>query len=214
MRVLVALAIGYLLGSFLPADVLARSRGVDIRAVGTHNPGATNAFNELGVWPGLLAGAYDASVGLIAMWVAYRLGLPEGWVYAAGLSAVLGHVFPVFFGFRGGQGMAACVGMLVWGIIVAVTQGILSPAELVVLGVAALFAFALTRSASVVGAVAVPVLAAEILLSRPDLAFAAFMTVLSVWIWIVQVGMVREQHLWRLAEPVRERVARFHPPGR
>ena len=138
MRILIALVAGYLLGSVLPADLFARARGVDIRTVGTHNPGATNVLQQLGVWPGLITGAYDCSVGLAAMAIASWLGLAQAWVYLAGLSAVIGHVFPIFFRFRGGQGMAATTGMLVYGIGVALSQRLLTPVGMLILGVVAI----------------------------------------------------------------------------
>ena len=212
MRALLALCIGYLLGSILPADLFARARGVDIRSVGTRNPGATNALRQLGLVPGLITGAYDASVGLVAMYVASLLGLTPGWTYLAGIAAVVGHCFPVFFGFRGGQGMAATTGMLLYEMSVAFAQGWLSPLGLALLAVLGLAVFVLTRSASVVGVVVAPLLVLETLLARPDWQFAAFMTLLAGFIWVIQLGIVRREHLFRVAEPVRVRLARFRAP--
>lgn len=213
MRIAIALLIGYLLGSVLPADIFARVRGVDIRAVGTRNPGATNALRELGRGPGLLTAAYDMSVGLVAMSVATALGLETGWVYLAGLSAVVGHIFPVFFGFRGGQGMAASTGMLLYGMGVALGNGWLTMPGLLVLAMLGLAVLTITRSASVVGVFAVPVLAVEILAVGADWRFTAFMLVLCAHIWAVQVGMVRSQGLLRLSPRMHDRLARTraHP---
>lgn len=209
MREALALCIGYLLGSVLPADLLARARGVDIRAVGTKNPGTTNALQELGLVPGLVTGAYDTSVGLVSMYVAYRLGLSAGWIYLAGVAAVVGHCFPVFFRFRGGQGMAATTGMLVWEMAVAVQHGWLSLAEIGVLAVLAVAVFTLTRSATVVGVVVAPLLVLQIVLARPDWQFALFMTVLAGWIWIVQLSLALHDHLFRLSDPVKVRLGKL-----
>lgn len=158
MRELLSLSIGYLLGSVLPADLLARARGVDIRAVGTRNPGTTNALEQLGLVSGLITLVYDASVGLVSMYIASRLGLSTGWIYLAGLAAVVGHIFPIFFHFRGGQGMAAATGMLVYEMWIALTGGELSWFGIAILGVLAAAVFVLTRSASVVGVVIAPLL--------------------------------------------------------
>jgi glycerol-3-phosphate acyltransferase PlsY len=214
VHIAIALIIAYLLGSVLPADLFARSRGVDIRAVGTGNPGSTNALRELGPVPGLLTGAYDASVGLVSMYLAWRLGLATGWVYTAGFAAIFGHIYPVFFRFRGGQGMAAATGMLVWGMSRAMTQGLMTTTEVAGLVVLAAVVFAATRSASAVGAFAVPVLIAQVLLARPEWEFAVFMTVLGVLIWITQVAIARSGHQFRLTEPIRQRVARMRPHTR
>ncbi len=209
MREALALVIGYLLGSVLPADLFARARGVDIRAVGTRNPGATNALQQLGVVPGLLTAAYDLSVGVLAMYVAARLGLPAVWQYLAGVSAILGHVFPVFFRFRGGQGMAATTGLLLYQMGVGLAQGWLTPAVLAALATVGLVVFGLTRSATMVGVVCAPLLVAGLALSRPDPLYLAFVTGLAGWIWLVQVDLMRRQHLFRLAEPARSEARRL-----
>lgn len=202
MRETLVLVIGYLLGSVLPADLLARRRGVDIRAVGTRNPGATNALHELGVVPGLLVGAYDASVGLVAMYVAHALGLSHGWMYAAAVAAIVGHRFPIFFRFRGGQGMAATTGVLVFELGIALTRGWLSVFDLALLAVGAAVVFVLTRSATLVGVITVPLLIAETILGPADRQFAAFLTLLALYIWVVQIGIARENHLFaRLRHP-------------
>ncbi len=214
MRIAIVLAIAYLFGSVLPAELFARSQGLDIRAIGTGNPGATNALRQLGFIPGVMTGLYDASVGLASMYLAWRLGLTEGWVYAAGCAAVLGHIFPLFSGFRGGQGMAAATGMLVWGIGRAVVLGLLGAPALAGLFAIAAVAFVLTRSASVVGVFAVPVFAAQLLFARPGWEFALFMSALGTLIWVTQLGMAREGRLFKLAEPVRQRVSRMRPHTR
>lgn len=211
MRVVLVLAFAYLIGSVLPADLLARVRGIDIREVGTGNPGATNALHELGLIPGLLTGAYDMSVGLVSMYVAWRLGLPTQWVYAAGLAALAGHIFPVLFGFHGGQGMAAATGMLLWGIARGVQQGWLAAAGLVVLGAVALLVYALTRNLTAVGVFAVPLLLVELLVGGGDWLFLAFMTVIAVLVWAVQVQVARSTHALQLFSPARVRRTRLGP---
>jgi len=214
MRIVAALAIGYLLGSVLPAEMFARSRGVDIRAVGTRNPGATNAMQQLGRFAGLVTMAYDASVGLVAMYVANALGLTQGWVYLAGVAAVIGHIFPVFSGFRGGQGMAATTGMLIYGIGVALGDGSLTPVGIGLLVVLAVAVFLLTRSGTDVGVFVAPLLVIELWLGQPDRLFGLFMTGLAAFIWLTQLSIARKQHLFRLAGPVRARLARIHLPLR
>ena len=214
MRVAIVLALAYLLGSVLPAELFARSQGLDIRAIGTGNPGTTNALRQLGLFPGVVTGVYDASVGLASMYLAWRLGLAEGWVYAAGCAALLGHVFPLFSGFRGGQGMAAATGMLVWGIGRAVTLGLLGAPALAGLFAVAAVAFVLTRSASVVGVFAVPVFVAQLLLACPGWQFALFMSALGTLIWVTQLAMAREGRLLKLADPVRQRFSRMRPHAR
>jgi glycerol-3-phosphate acyltransferase PlsY len=108
---LIGLAIGYLLGSIPFGLILARVGGAgDIRAIGSGNIGATNVLRtgrkELAAATLLL----DAGKGVAAVWLAGRWG-GEGAILAAGAAAVLGHVFPVWLGFRGGKGVATFLGV-------------------------------------------------------------------------------------------------------
>ena len=192
LRALLALAIGLLLGSVLPADLLARASGVDIRKVGDGNPGTVNAIRGLGWAPGLLTAAYDLSVGVAAIEIAYLLGLSSGVAYAAGIASVAGHRFPVFRGLRGGgQGMAASAGLLLYGIAIALSRGWLSVAYVAALVAILLATFAVTRSDRAGAIVMLPVLVLMLGLAQPDWRFLAFMAAVAGHIWIVQVAVAR-----------------------
>ncbi len=189
-----ACAAGVLLGSILPADLLARRRGIDIRAVGDGNPGTVNAIKGLGWGAGLLTGAYDASVGVLALSFARVLGLPDGSAYLAGVAAVAGHRFPVFRRFKGGgQGMAASAGLLLFGVATALSRGVLSAVEVALLVAVGLVTLGLTRSDVWVAVVLLPVLLGMILIGDPGWTYAAFMAVVAANIWIVQVGRARQR---------------------
>lgn len=111
----VALCIGlaYLLGSFPSAYVVGRLLAdVDIRQVGDGNVGARNTFLTVGRRAGIAVAALDIAKGSIAVLVARRAGLQDWSVLIAGGAAVLGHDFMLFLGFRGGQGMATTIGVL------------------------------------------------------------------------------------------------------
>jgi glycerol-3-phosphate acyltransferase PlsY len=102
---------GYLLGALSPAALLARWRGVDLRASGSGNPGATNVGRTLGPRWGVLVGALDALKGAVPAAAALLLvGRP--WAYAVAVSAVLGHVTSPFLRGRGGKGVATSLGVL------------------------------------------------------------------------------------------------------
>jgi glycerol-3-phosphate acyltransferase PlsY len=106
-----ALVIGtaYLLGSIPFGYLLVRAfSGTDIRSTGSGNIGATNALRANKA-AGILTLLLDAGKGLLAVWLARRL-LVEPWPVVAALAAVAGHVFPLFFGFRGGKGVATGMG--------------------------------------------------------------------------------------------------------
>src|SRR5476649_1100181 len=111
---LAAFALGYALGSIPFGLLLIRAAGLgDIRKIGSGNIGATNVLRAGG--KGLAAATLllDAAKGLVAVLVARQFGLETAVAAAAG--AVLGHLFPVWLGFKGGKGMATTLGVL-WGL--------------------------------------------------------------------------------------------------
>lgn len=116
----------YLLGSLSGSLLLGRLRGVDIRTLGSGNAGGTNALRTQGWKFALGTVLVDVGKGVLAVWLAMRLGTGEAWLpYAAGLAAVVGHVWPVFHGFRGGKGAGTLVGalLMLWPVAVAVLVG-------------------------------------------------------------------------------------------
>ena len=107
------LAIAYLLGSIPWSYLVVRVfRKEDIRAVGSGNVGATNAMRAAGKAIGAAALALDAGKGVAAVLVARRFDAPPLVVGTAAVAVVLGHVVPVFLGFRGGKGVATAAGAL------------------------------------------------------------------------------------------------------
>ncbi len=119
--VIVALAGAYLLGSFPTAYVVGRLRkGIDIRQVGTRNMGAMNVTYTLGMAYGILVLIIDVAKGVAAIMLARWCGVPFTVELVAGGMAVIGHIFPVFLGFRGGRGGAVCIGvfasLMPWGV--------------------------------------------------------------------------------------------------
>jgi glycerol-3-phosphate acyltransferase PlsY len=107
-----AIIIAYLLGSIPAAYIIARLRkGVDIREVGVGNMGGANVIREIGIWEGVIVLIADMGKGAAAVIIAQALGLSQFWVLGAGFAAILGHSFPVYIGFRGGQGVATVIGI-------------------------------------------------------------------------------------------------------
>ena len=158
--IFVSLLLCYLLGSLSGSLLLGKLRGVDIRTAGSGNAGGTNALRTQGVAFALGTVLIDVGKGALAAWLAGRLlppGSPSAWLYGCVLAAAVGHVWPVFHGFRGGKG----AGTLVGGLAVVWPQALL-PALLVwllslawsgyvglstVLAGLAIFAFALATQA-------------------------------------------------------------------
>jgi len=121
LRLLISSLLGYLLGSISFAMLLARSRGVDLRSVGSGNLGATNAGRALGRKSGTLVYFLDAAKGFFPAWLGlcyFELN-PEPASFTldtavlAAAGAFLGHIWPLWLGFKGGKGVATLSGGLI-----------------------------------------------------------------------------------------------------
>lgn len=113
-QILISILIGYGLGSIQSAYLLGRLvRNIDIREHGTGNAGASNVTSTMGLKYGIVVGAFDIFKGALSVGAVRALfpGIPE-LAYLAGLTAVVGHLFPFYLRFRGGKGVAALVGMM------------------------------------------------------------------------------------------------------
>ncbi len=111
---LAAAGAGYLVGSLSFAIIVAAAKGVDIRTVGSGNPGATNVKRALGKGAGNIVFLLDFLKGLIpALWPMFFCNEESGLLSVLGLTgAILGHSFPVYYGFKGGKGVATTMGGL------------------------------------------------------------------------------------------------------
>jgi glycerol-3-phosphate acyltransferase PlsY len=107
----VLVVVAYLLGSISFAVLIVRAvTGKDIRAEGSGNAGATNVLRGHGKKLALLVALLDVAKGAAAVLLMRLVTADPMWAAAAGLAAVLGHVFPILYGFRGGKGVATAVG--------------------------------------------------------------------------------------------------------
>ncbi|MDO9425063.1 MAG: glycerol-3-phosphate 1-O-acyltransferase PlsY [Methylobacter sp.] len=103
----------YLIGSISSAIIICRLMGLpDPREQGSGNPGATNVMRIGGKKAAAITLLGDMLKGLIPVYAANVLGLPVELIAATGLAAFMGHLYPVFFGFKGGKGVATSVGVL------------------------------------------------------------------------------------------------------
>jgi acyl phosphate:glycerol-3-phosphate acyltransferase len=137
--ILIALAVGYLLGSLPFGYLVARSKGVNIFEVGSKNPGATNVRRVLGHGPGNLVLALDALKGAAAaawpLLPTANITDPETIGIVGLVAAILGHSFSCFTGFKGGKSVATgaggflvlfpvgmTIGLVIFGVVVLVTR--------------------------------------------------------------------------------------------
>jgi glycerol-3-phosphate acyltransferase PlsY len=108
----VAVCAAYCIGSVPFAWLLARRWGApDLRRVGSGNLGAANVLRASGVTAGVLVAALDVTKGAASVILAARLGESSASLAAAGLAAIVGHIYPVWLRFRGGKGVATACGV-------------------------------------------------------------------------------------------------------
>jgi glycerol-3-phosphate acyltransferase PlsY len=115
---LIAALAAYLIGSLSFAVLVSRAMGLgDPRSYGSGNPGATNVLRTGNKGAAVLTLALDALKGFMPVWAVAAFGAPwglgEGTAALVGVAAFLGHLWPVFFGFKGGKGVATAAGVLV-----------------------------------------------------------------------------------------------------
>ena len=118
----VKLLLAYLIGTMLGSLVLGQLRGIDIRSMGSGNAGATNALRTQGKLFGFAVLVIDVAKGVFAvLWlptaalpgIGIDTDLPRDWLtVACGFAVIVGHVYPVWFEFRGGKGVASVVGVV------------------------------------------------------------------------------------------------------
>ncbi|HIP43116.1 MAG TPA: glycerol-3-phosphate 1-O-acyltransferase [Aquifex aeolicus] len=105
--------ISYLLGSLTFGEIIARFKGVNLREIGSGNVGATNVSRALGKKYGILVFILDMLKGFISTLLAIKIYGLDSWItFFVGIASVVGHMYPLFFKFRGGKGVATAFGVL------------------------------------------------------------------------------------------------------
>ena len=151
MTRIIVVVIAYLLGSIPFGYLIVRRKiGADIRQTGSGGTGATNVSRRAGKTAGILTLLLDAAKGCVAVVIAQVVSGDDWMVAAAAIAALVGHIFPVWLGFRGGKGVATAVGIF----------AVLAPIALLCAGVIFLAIVVTTRYVSlgsIIAAVLVPV---------------------------------------------------------
>jgi glycerol-3-phosphate acyltransferase PlsY len=119
LTILIIIISSYLLGSIPSAIIISRIfKGIDIRDYGSKNPGFTNVYRVLGTLPAIIVLIMDIGKGVAAVLLLTQISFGPVTLnlvsikILAGISVILGHVFPVFAGFKGGKGIATTLGAL------------------------------------------------------------------------------------------------------
>jgi glycerol-3-phosphate acyltransferase PlsY len=105
--------VAYLLGSISFGIVVCKALGLpDPRTHGSGNPGATNVLRSGKKIAAVLTLLGDAAKGWLAVWFAQHSGLSEAWIAGVALAVFVGHLYPVYYGFKGGKGVATAAGVM------------------------------------------------------------------------------------------------------
>jgi glycerol-3-phosphate acyltransferase PlsY len=111
--IVLAIVIAYLFGSISSAVLICKLFALpDPRQNGSNNPGATNVYRLGGKIPALLTLFFDVLKGMIPVWASYFLGIPPLFLGMVAVAACLGHIFPLYFHFRGGKAVATALGAM------------------------------------------------------------------------------------------------------
>lgn len=112
MLIALSIIISYLIGSISFSYLITKKiKKIDIRKTGSGNAGATNTMRVLGTKWAVGVLLLDVIKGIVCVLIARAIGLPEWAVAFSGLVAIVGHDFPVYFGFKGGKGVATTIGV-------------------------------------------------------------------------------------------------------
>lgn len=172
---------GYACGSIPTGVMVGRYAGVDVRAVGSGNVGATNVARSAGRGAGIITLVVDVAKGALPVWVARWLGESPAVVALVGLAAVAGHLFPIFSRFRGGKGVATAAGVFL----------VLTPLALTLSCAAFALTIGAARIVSLASIVAVGILPIAAALIGYPTAVLTVAAVVAVAVWIAHRDNIR-----------------------
>lgn len=188
MKLALLLASAYLLGSIPFSYYLVRwLRGLDVRTLGSGNPGAANVLRVAGKKAAAAAFFFDAAKGAAAVALAESWSADRRWEAAAAVAVVLGHLFPLFLGFRGGKGVATGVGAV----------AVISPWVSVLAVLIFLVLVALTRYVAI-GSVAASAMAGPLMVVAGRLGWARPPDPTELWAVVSISTLIAIRHLGNL----------------
>lgn len=211
-KIILSLFAGYLLGSISPSYILGKIlRGIDLRNYGTGNLGTTNTKQVLGWGPAIVVAIWDLAKGVLAVLIGLWLGLPQVWAFCAGLCAIIGHIFPFYLKFKGGQGVATAVGLIFYFIFLVFKNQhfyhlgnlLYSLAVLAILSLALLY---IGRKGEVIGFFVLPLLLVFVFLNIPPTLSMLFLSILIGFIFLIQIINIKKLKILALNEQIRPKI--------
>ena len=203
--------IGYFVGSINPGYFFGKMKGFDLREVGTKNAGTSNTYQVLGFRYAAPTALFDTFKSLLVIYLAFISGAGLMFSHISGLMTIVGHIFPFYLKFRGGQGVAAAVGMLLFYLL---SYFFINPFFfffmfylLVIVGI---FVY-VTRRGNLLGMMVLPLLGYAIHINFPNNPYNIFCWIVLIHIIIIGLynildrGLVKidnedfNLHWWRVA---------------
>jgi glycerol-3-phosphate acyltransferase PlsY len=199
---------GYIVGSVSPSFILAKIlKNIDIREHGTRNAGTINTYKVLGLGPAIITALFDLIKGLLSMYLAHLLGASPLCAHLVGFAAILGHTFPFYLNFRGGQGVATATAIMIYYLVFFFTKGGLSVETLIPLAFAVgSFAY-ISKKEELVGIVILPLLAIFIFVFTPFQTYHLFILSIIVYILIINIlNVFRGKFLRTTSEKIKKEI--------
>lgn len=188
--------LSYLIGSISFSYFITKLvKGVDIRKVGSGNAGATNISRILGLKYAVLVLFLDALKGFIAVYLAFSIRADTLIILLCGAAVIAGHNWPLFFGFKGGRGVATTLGVFLG----------IAPIPTLIVFLLCLIIIFLTRYASVgslIGAIAIPITMLILDYPRPYFIFGLAICLLLIWKHAPNIKRLLEGKELKLGEKV------------
>ena len=204
-----ALAGSYFLGTISPSYFLGKVlKGVDIRKQGTGNAGTVNAYHVLGKWPAVLTALFDISKGLLPMFFVHFLGASPALIHMVGIMAIVGHVFPFYLQYKGGQGVATATAILIYYLSLFYINGWMPWESLAFLALCVLSFGIITRKGEWVGMVIFPILSAMIVSFSPATEYNIYILTIILYILFFNIwNLFREEEILQSRQLIREEMS-------
>lgn len=185
---ILSICIGYLIGTINPAYIFGRLKNIDIREVGTRNAGTSNIYKTLGLSYAIPTAIYDTFKGLLSMFIAAVLLEAEDiFIQISGFAAILGHIFPIYLRFRGGQGVATSTGILLYYLVSYFSYSLeIFFIILFLFIIVAIFGY-VTKTGELVGITVIPIFVYALFVYYPEVQYTIYLTIILTYIVSIQL---------------------------
>jgi len=208
---IICLLIGYFIGSVNPAYFFGKYKGINLREVGTKNLGTANTYWTLGFKYAAPTAFYDTFKSLFVILIALLLGVNLFFAHICGLMTIIGHIFPFYLRFRGGQGVAAATGMLLYYLLNYFILNFFYFFFMFYLILIVIIFTYITRAGNLLSPLVLPLLGYSVWVTFPGNIFNLFFTIILAHITgigtynVIKRRMVKiedenfQTHWWRVA---------------